>query len=102
MRNSMLQLGSFALILSAPIAVPTAAPAAPAFDVVAFCKDAVGPNPQPQNMGTIGECVSLFLTENNPNGFPAHICDLLNERGLLDEVGYVSFSDCVRGEHSLR
>lgn len=42
----------------------------------------------------LGECMSFNSVSED--GFAPHGCDALREFGLLDDLGYDSYSDCVR------
>ncbi len=86
-----LAAAAIAMVTSTSVTLPTAATAAPATDIVAFCKVVTGPAPHPQNEGTLGECNSLFITSEK-NNYAAHLCDFLIESGQID----MKFSDCVQ------
>ncbi len=99
MRTILSKLTILTLLATASVSLPSSAPAAPASNVVELCKNAVGHNPQGDNEQTIGECTSYMLTLFS-EGSPPHICKDLEERGLLDDIGYASFSECLREERN--
>jgi hypothetical protein len=101
MREFQLQLAASAMLISSPVSLPTAASAQSQNELMNLCKELSGPNPQPQNEGTIGECSSLFILFGlEADGLPTHVCDLWQDRGQLGDNGYDNFAQCVRGEHS--
>ncbi len=93
-------LGRFtigALIVSTFAIRSSPAEAGPSANPVEVCKNSAATRPQDKAEQNIGECVSLMLTLFS-DGSPPHICNDLEERGLLDDIGYASFSECLREE----
>ncbi len=97
MRTWLGRLTVAALVVSTSATLPTPAGAAPAANLVELCKNAAGPHSNDKKEQNVGECVSLMLTLFS-DGSPPHICKDLQERGLLDDIGYASFSACLREE----
>lgn len=42
-----------------------------------------------------GECLSFDVTAD-PQGFKAHLCDAILETADLADLGFTSYSDCIR------
>jgi hypothetical protein len=99
MRVTVSQLAVFTLLAAASNSISTAALAAPAVDTVDMCKNSVGQNRPGDDQQRVGECTSYILTLFS-NGSPPHICRDLEERGLLDDIGYATFSECLREERN--
>ena len=99
MRNILLPLAAGALIVSSPVTLPDVAKAQSNNELMNLCKDILG-GPRPSGIATLGECTSLFILFGiESDGLATHACDLWLERGQLEDFGYDSFSECVRGEH---
>ena len=99
MRNYFLPLAAGAMIVTSPISLPSIASAQSPNELMNLCKEILG-GPRPSNNATLGECSSLFiLFGEESDGLPTHVCDLWLERGQLEDFGYGSFAECVRGEH---
>ena len=96
MRTILMALAATGMLTVTPMALPTIAVAQTNNEALAFCKSVITDPPQDRNLGTLGECTSIF-TVPDP-GFAAHICDLWLERDQLEDFGYATYSECVRGE----
>src|SRR4051794_28418736 len=101
MKKLAMLIAAFAFSVPAPLALPTAAQAAPN-PWVGFCKDYVATGAD-ANLN-LGECISLVTTEshyydkgNSQQGFATHACDYIMEN-LPDDfsASYDSFDECVR------
>ena len=84
-----------ALFASAPTTTAFAAPNPPTDNgnaaLFAYCSDLMAVYPDLP----LGVCMSFNLTQGT-YGFVPQICHELEGRGLLDDYGFESFSDCVR------
>lgn len=99
MRNFLLSIAAGAMIVTSPISLPSTASAQTPNELMKLCKDILG-GPSPSGIATLGECTSLFILFGiESDGLATHFCDLWLERGQLEDFGYDSFSECVRGEH---
>lgn len=89
MKKILLSLSACSLAFAAPMAVPTAASAAPATDVVSYCKSIIQYFPNE----SLGNCISFFRSD--PNAAAAHFCGILKREGLLAEIGFANMGECV-------
>lgn len=89
MKKILLSLSACSLAFAAPMAVPTAASAAPATDVVSYCKLIIQYYPNE----SLGNCISFFRSD--PNAAAAHFCGFIKNEGLLADFGFANMGDCV-------
>lgn len=89
MKKLLLSLSAAALVFAAPVTVPTAASAAPATDVVEFCKAFVAAT----TGVTLGDCVSYFRQDSNAAA--ATYCRILSAFDLLGDFGFKNVGQCV-------
>jgi len=87
------------LAVAGSIAMPAAATGAPVERdtraIVDFCKELVDSGDVPWL--STGECVALNLSSDAElHNFWVHRCDNWRDEGVLDLLGYSSFSECVR------
>jgi hypothetical protein len=83
-----------ALLASAPATTAIAAPVPSQgtnAELFAYCSELMAEYPDLP----LGVCMSFNLTQGT-YGFVPQICHELESRGLLDDYGFESFSDCVR------
>ena len=97
MRKFLMLLGTAGMLIAAPVTLPSAATAAPNSGLQ-ICRQVIGPPPQPKNLGTLGQCTSLFTVPSD-DGFVTLRCTLWLERDQLEDHGYLTFDECVQGEH---
>ncbi len=97
MRTWLGHLAGAGLVVSTTAALPRPAQATPSANLVEICKSSAGPMSRDKIGQSVGECMSLMLTLFS-DGSPPHLCHDLEDRGLLDDVGYASFSECLREE----
>ena len=97
MRKFLMSLSAAGMLIVAPAALPSAATAAPN-PGLEFCQEVIGPAPQPRNLGTLGQCTSIF-TAPSDEGFVTLRCTLWLERDQLEDHGYFTYDECVKGEH---
>lgn len=97
MRKFLMLLSTAGMLIAAPVTLPSAAAAAPN-PGLEFCRQVIGPPPQPKNLGTLGQCTSIFTVPSD-QGFVTLRCRLWLERDQLEEHGYFTFEECVVGEH---
>jgi hypothetical protein len=77
-----------------PVTAPASAQSPP--DVSEFqqvCYDLIATGEFPGM--NFGECLSFDVTAD-PQGFKAHLCDAIAENGELADLGFSSYSDCIR------
>ena len=89
MKKILLSLSACLLAFAAPMAVPTAASAAPATDIVGFCKSIIDNFPNQ----SLGGCISFFRSD--PNAFAAHFCGYFKNEGALGYFGFQNQGECV-------
>jgi len=58
MRKFLMSLSAAGMLIVAPAALPSAATAAPN-PGLEFCREVIGPAPQPRNLGILGQCTCL-------------------------------------------
>ena len=100
MSTQTLALALFTLV-AASVALPASAIAGPRELGVSnnmaetqFCKDLIAEGGTPSM--SLGECIALNnLTAREKHNWWVHVCHNWRDEGLLDDVNYSSFSQCV-------
>ena len=100
MSAQALALALLSLVV-APIALPASAIAGPLKRGVSntaaetqFCKDLVAEGGTPSM--SLGECIALNnSTAREKHNWWVHVCHNWRDEGLLEEVNYSSYSECV-------
>jgi hypothetical protein len=79
------------------MALPASAVAAPlgrGGENQAFCKDLIAEGGTPSM--SLGECIALNnSTAREKHNWWVHVCHNWRDEGLLDDVDYSSYSECV-------
>jgi hypothetical protein len=92
-------------VIAAPIALPATAVAGPFGrgasanmpEIQEFCKQLAKEGGTPWL--SVGECIALNISSDaERHNFWVHRCDSWRDEGLLDDVGYSSYSECVHDD----
>ena len=88
--------------IAAPIALPMSAVAGPLqrgvssnmSETQGFCKDLIAEGGTPSM--SLGECIALNnSTAREKHNWWVHVCHNWRDEGLLEELNYSSYSECV-------
>jgi hypothetical protein len=98
MKRISLLVAAFVTAVSfsgAPVAAPASAQdrPPPVNEFQEACHDLIATGAFPTM--NFGECLSFDVTPF-PHGFKAHLCDALLETDQLADLGFTSYSDCIR------